>query len=107
MAPAANCWEFRQCGREPGGAGVAELGVCPAATHAASDGFNVGRNGGRICWAVAGTFCDGIVQGTYAQKRSTCITCEFFTKVMREQGRDFRLLRPDQLDRGFEPPERQ
>ena len=99
MAPAQNCWEFMQCGREPGGAKVAELGVCPAATHTISDGMNGGSNGGRICWAVAGTLCDRTVRGTYAQKRTSCITCEFFTKVMREQGGGFRLLRPDQLDR--------
>ena len=27
-----NCWEVKKCGREPGGAKVAELGVCPAST---------------------------------------------------------------------------
>jgi len=25
-----NCWEFKKCGRQPGGPKVAELGVCPA-----------------------------------------------------------------------------
>ncbi len=26
-----NCWEVKNCGRQPGGAKVGELGACPAA----------------------------------------------------------------------------
>ncbi len=65
---------------------MAELGVCPATTDAASDGLNGGKNGGRVCWAVTGTFCDGKVQGTYAQKKLTCMNCDFFRKVIQEEG---------------------
>ena len=54
-----NCWEIMDCGREPSGSLVAELGVCPAATDVTHDGMNHGHNGGRICWVVAGTLCDG------------------------------------------------
>ena len=28
-----NCWEYKKCGREVGGAKVKDLGVCPAATN--------------------------------------------------------------------------
>jgi hypothetical protein len=32
---------------------------------------------GRPCWAVAGTFCDGEVQGTFAKKLINCMDCDF------------------------------
>ena len=67
-----NCWEFKRCGREPGGMNSRELGVCPAASETRVDGANGGHNGGRACWAVAGTLCGGKVQGTYAMKMGTC-----------------------------------
>ena len=82
-----NCWEFKKCGREPGGAKVAELGVCPAAAEVRVDGMNGGKNGGRTCWAVAGTFCGGKVQGTYAAKLLSCIECDFYDLVYEQERR--------------------
>ncbi len=58
-----NCWEYMKCGREPGGEKADELGICPAAADSSFDGLNRGKNAGRICWAVAGTFCSGETQG--------------------------------------------
>lgn len=55
--PKVNCWEWKKCGRQEGGAKVAELGVCPAAGADRIDGANCGLNGGRACWALAGTLC--------------------------------------------------
>jgi eukaryotic-like serine/threonine-protein kinase len=80
-----NCWEFMGCGREPGGAEAVRLGPCPAASDTSYDALNAGHNGGRICWAVAGTCCGGKVQGTFAEKRSSCVDCELFQKVHQEQ----------------------
>ncbi len=80
-----NCWEFMRCGREPGGAEAERLGPCPAATDRSYHGLNEGLNGGRICWAVAGTCCGGKVQGTFAEKRSSCVDCDFFKKIHQEQ----------------------
>ncbi len=60
--------------------------VCPAAFDASFDGINSGINGGRFCWAVAGTFCDGKIQGTYAQKRESCMDCDFYHIVCAEEG---------------------
>ena len=80
-----NCWEFTHCGREPGGEREAELGVCPACTERKLDGLNQGTNGGRSCWAVAGTFCGGTVQGSEAQKQHNCWKCEFFQVVRKEE----------------------
>jgi tRNA A-37 threonylcarbamoyl transferase component Bud32 len=81
-----NCWEYMKCGRQPGGHRVAELGACPAAEDDSYDGINRGKNAGRFCWAVAGTFCGGEVQGTFADKRASCLSCRFFSKVRAEEG---------------------
>jgi eukaryotic-like serine/threonine-protein kinase len=78
-----NCWEIMKCGREPGGKNVAEFGVCPAAKDSSFDGINTGKNGGRICWAVAGTFCGGEIQGTFAEKRTSCIGCNFYKPIIQ------------------------
>ncbi|NQW17113.1 MAG: hypothetical protein HQ478_06460 [Chloroflexi bacterium] len=82
---APNCWEFKNCGREPGGVKVAELGICPAASDTSVNGTNNGKNGGRVCWAVTGTFCGGVVQGSFAQKHLSCMTCEFFKLVKQAE----------------------
>jgi hypothetical protein len=81
-----NCWEVMECGREPGGKNAKELGVCVAATDKRLEGVHGGRNAGRACWVIAGTFCDGVVQGTFAQKYQDCSVCEFFRQVRREEG---------------------
>ena len=33
------------------------------------------------CWQVAGTFCGGTVQGTFAQKYNSCVECEVYKKA--------------------------
>ena len=88
---AKNCWEYKGCGREPGGAKEAQMGVCPAATNKATDGKNHGKNGGRNCWALAGTFCGGKVQGSFAEKKATCMTCEVMQTIKKEEGASFVL----------------
>jgi hypothetical protein len=85
-----DCWVFTGCGREPGGSQVEELGVCPASIETRADGVNHGTNGGRACWAIAGTLCDGSVQGTYVAKIGTCFECAFYDAVQREEGVDLR-----------------
>jgi len=92
-----NCWEIKKCGREAGGAKSAEMGVCPAASGIATNGVNSGKNGGRICWAVAGTFCGGKVQGDFAQKSVSCMSCEVFKTIKKEEGAEgFVLMKPGQ-----------
>ena len=99
-----NCWEFKKCGREPGGEQVNQLGECLAATAAALDGVHGGKNGGRACWAVCGTLCGGEVQGTFADKIGNCKDCDFYKLVLRENLEDFihiaalvRMLRQDKI----------
>ncbi len=84
-----NCWAVQRCGREPGGAAIAEFGVCPAAIDVSSDGLNGGKNAGRICWAVAGTLCEGRAQGSLASKLSSCIDCAFFKTVTQDEDARF------------------
>jgi hypothetical protein len=62
-----NCWEFKKCGREDGGAKIEELGACPATPE-----------NGKHCARVAGTLCGGEVQGTFAMKLSNCMLCDFY-----------------------------
>ncbi len=84
-----NCWEVMQCGREPGGKKTRELGVCPAATDERLDSVHGGKNSGRACWVIAGTFCEGIVQGSFAQKYRDCTMCEFYRQVKKEEGSEY------------------
>jgi len=62
-----NCWEFKKCGREKGGSKANELGVCPAYPD----------HGTHCAW-IAGTLCGGKVQGSFAQKVSSCMKCDFY-----------------------------
>jgi hypothetical protein len=86
-----NCWEFKDCGREPNGLKAGDLGVCPASTEERLDGIHGGRNAGRSCWVVAGSFCNGKIQGTYAAKIENCRDCDFFLKVDEDEGMDIVL----------------
>jgi len=91
MIKKSNCWEYKQCGREPGGRQVQESGVCPAAIETKANGINGGKNGGRVCWAIAGTLCEGYVQGTYALKYGFCLQCDFCQLVLKEEKIDIRV----------------
>lgn len=59
-----NCWEYKKCGREPGGPKSFEFGAC---------------------WVVAGSLCGGRVQGDEDQKRAACWECDFLRRVRLEE----------------------
>ncbi len=80
-----NCWEFMNCGRQPGGGRVHDLGICPVTTHQELNGAHDGKNAGRACWVVAGSLCGGKIQGSYAQKLTNCWRCNFFRTVKDEE----------------------
>lgn len=90
-----NCWEFKKCGRQPGGENVFEMGVCPAATAAQAHGVHDGDRGGRACWAIVGTLCQGELQDSLAAKLRNCVGCEFRVLVEAEEGAA--LVPPAQL----------
>jgi signal transduction histidine kinase len=63
------CWEFHKCGVEKTeGAALIKCSAYP--------------NYGRICWAVAGTFCGKRVSGAIAQKIGDCKKCAFYKRVV-------------------------
>jgi hypothetical protein len=80
-----NCWEHKNCGRQPGGAKAQELGICPVTTYRELNGAHGGKNAGRACWTIAGSLCGGKIQGTYAQKLHNCWRCEFMNVVKKEE----------------------
>lgn len=80
-----NCWEAKQCGRQKGGGKVREKGFCPAAAEERLNGIHGGKNAGRSCWVVAGTLCQGEVQGSFAKKFENCEKCDFYLQVQKEE----------------------
>jgi len=90
-----NCWEFMQCGREPGGLRAQELGICPATTLDDFHNVNNGKKAGRFCWFISGTLCKGEVQGIFARKFANCLECSFYLMVEKEEGRDLILTAND------------
>lgn len=88
-----NCWDFVGCKRESGGEREAESGLCRASLDTSADGINHGKNGGRICWAISGTFSGGRIKGSFAKKLLSCRSCKFFKSVKNEEGGDFSVLK--------------
>ena len=84
MCKKLNCWEFTNCGREPGGIFAETEGVCPVSTAMQFDGTNDGRAGGRICWQLH--------HGNHLPQPSrhlplivTCYECAFYRRVKFEE----------------------
>lgn len=91
MGSKMNCWEFKKCGRQPGGANERTLGTCPASKEERLNGTHGGKNAGRSCWVISGTLCGGAVQGTFARKFHNCEACDFYKKVKEEESPYFQL----------------
>ena len=91
MSEKLNCWEWKQCGREPGGVNVASLGICPASTEMKMNGVHGGKNGGRTCWIVTATLCKGELQSHFGKKYEKCRICDFYNQVKQEEGGHFIL----------------
>jgi hypothetical protein len=92
-----SCWEYIKCGREIGGSNTDEFGICPASLSNEFNDINNGIYGGRFCWAIAGTFCQGTVQGTFAKKLMNCVKCDFLKEVNFEEDREFLLTPTDAI----------
>jgi hypothetical protein len=86
MARKINCWEHMKCGREPKGARIKELGVCPAATYTSINGVNGGINGGRMCWAIVGIYSFTDTKRPLSLDSHSCYECEFHRRVLAEEG---------------------
>ncbi|MCI4625801.1 MAG: hypothetical protein L3V56_07545 [Candidatus Magnetoovum sp. WYHC-5] len=75
---AMNCWEFSDCGRQPGGKNATRRGICPASTLQEANGFLGGKNGGRACAFIIGSFCAATIKGTKKDMTKNCLECDFF-----------------------------
>ena len=71
-----NCWDIKKCQRQKGGKKVNKMGECIASR----------KKMGHSCWAVAGTFCGGKIQCTYAKKIGFCTSCEVYEIYNRSRG---------------------
>jgi len=71
-----NCWEILNCGRQKGGLKIRELGECIVSKE----------RFGHSCWAIAGTLCGGVVQGTHAEKEKNCVLCDVYKLYNRQIG---------------------
>jgi hypothetical protein len=85
-----NCWEFKRCGMEKK-RNRNTSGNCPVPTMSLYDGVHDGKNGGRVCWMIAGSACQEDVQGTFAQKLETCSDCDFYESVQVAEGKNLKL----------------
>jgi hypothetical protein len=77
-----NCWEIKKCERQKGGMKVYDLGECIASKYEM----------GHSCWAIAGTFCGGEIQGTTVQKVDLCSFCEVYQRYNRSSGKLGKLV---------------
>jgi hypothetical protein len=93
--PKMNCWEYKQCGRELGGANSVKEGVCPCAMEARLNSVHGGKWAGRACWVVSNTVCNGERQGSFGEKYGACAKCNFHLLVKREEG--YRYILPPVL----------
>ncbi|MBF0536825.1 MAG: hypothetical protein HQL03_01075 [Nitrospirae bacterium] len=89
-----NCWEYKLCGRQPGGKNTNKYGICPVTTAEVFDGLHGGTNAGRACWAVAEPFAcmamaehlvDPDNKGGIVAKIKGCTTCDFHQLVINQE----------------------
>jgi hypothetical protein len=83
MTSKLNCWQFKNCGREPGGVMAEILGECPVAATMKYDGLNDGVGAGRACWMVPDSACRE--SRTQLTRVDPCHACEFYKRVVFEQ----------------------
>jgi len=83
-----NCWEVKSCERC-----TTLLGdeACPVCKESKLHGIHGGTNGGRACWTIPHTKCGGKTQGTFSNKMSNCMECNFYKMVKDEENGAFKL----------------
>ncbi|CAK8720920.1 hypothetical protein KKHLCK_10120 [Candidatus Electrothrix laxa] len=81
-----NCWQFKKCGREPGGKNVLQTGVCSVAIEIEADGIHKGKNGGRCCWVITNSALDeDTPHGFCLNKIQGCRECNFYLFVKKSE----------------------
>jgi hypothetical protein len=90
MAHKLNCWEYKSCGRQPGGLLANEYGICPVARALDLDGTNDGQAGGRVCWRVHSRMANRKADNDLPIL-TPCQKCDFYRRVLHEQADSIRL----------------
>ncbi|MCI5160775.1 MAG: hypothetical protein D3917_01870 [Candidatus Electrothrix sp. AX5] len=78
-----NCWEFKECGREPGGINVSARGICPVTVEHDLNGIHDGKNGGRCCWIFS---CGAEELKNFEKKIAGCSKCDFYNSAKASEG---------------------
>ena len=86
-----NCWEYKDCGRQPGGLMADSEGTCPVATAMYLDGLNGGIAGGRACWMVEESQSGSPLA---CRSNTPCHRCDFFRRVVFEEQDETRYTCP-------------
>jgi len=87
-----NCWEYNNCAKEPKGEQAKKSGECLALTYTRANGYLGGKNGGKSCCYITGSFCSGVLKGTSKEKEKQCGTCDFYKKLKKEHGAKLSVL---------------
>ena len=85
-----NCWEYKSCGREPGGLIAEQDGICPVSQAFDQDGINNGQAGGRICWRIYNRLA-GLPSDRDLPVLIPCKRCDFYRRVVFEEAEDIAL----------------
>lgn len=75
-----------KCGKGPSENGNSKSSICPIATNTSAHALNGGINGGRICWIIAETCCNGEIKCSDLHRKDSCFQCEFRYKVTAVEG---------------------
>ncbi|MBF0097558.1 MAG: hypothetical protein HQM04_08770 [Magnetococcales bacterium] len=84
-----NCWEVKQCGREPGGYMARQQGTCPVPLYTLADGFLGGHNGGRACAFIVRQLNASERLSACSQNSQTCDQCSFFNQLQSNYPHSF------------------
>jgi len=84
MCKKLNCWEFMNCGMEPGGLFSKAKGPCLIPQMMRYDGANGGRGAGRICWEIVRDK-SGAQNALCPHQRQSCLNCKFYLRVHSEE----------------------
>ncbi|MCI5148900.1 MAG: hypothetical protein D3916_05850 [Candidatus Electrothrix sp. MAN1_4] len=73
-----DCWEFKKCGREPGGKNIEKYGLCSLVVSLEDNKINNKRNGERLCWSLRESACEGIMRECCVNEIKECRQCTFY-----------------------------
>lgn len=88
----SNCWDVMKCGREHDSPTVNDQGECAASAAVKANGLHGGLNGGRVCWAIAGSFSGKQPSCTFVARMGGCESCTFYKMVRVMESSDYKQV---------------